>query len=140
MTDAAARPAWLGQVGKFAVVGGLAFILDAGVLWLTLRAGASPYAGRVVSIAVSIVFTWWLNRRLTFVTATPPSWREFGAYVAQSLLGAAINYAVYSAVIAAGAPVVAGLVLGTGIAAVFNFYRYRAILGQPMPPPPQPRR
>ena len=129
MTDAAARPAWVAQVAKFAVVGGLAFLLDAGILWLTLRAGASPYAGRVGSIAVSIVFTWWLNRRLTFATAAPPSWREFSAYVVQSLLGAAINYGVYSGVIAAGAPVLAGLVLGTGIAAVVNFVRYRAILG-----------
>ncbi|MBC7497258.1 MAG: GtrA family protein [Sphingomonadaceae bacterium] len=130
--DAAASatgPAWLGQVARFALVGGLAFILDAGILWLTLRAGASPYAGRVLSIAVSIVFTWWLNRRLTFTTAAGPSWREFGAYALQSLLGAAINYGVYSAAIAAGAPVLAGLVLGTGIAAVVNFFRYRAILG-----------
>ncbi len=128
MTDGVARPVWLGQVAKFAVVGGLAFLLDAGVLWLTLRAGASPYAGRVASLAVSIVFTWWLNRHLTFATAAPPSWREFGAYGAQSLFGAAINYGVYSAAIAAGAPVVVGLVLGTAIAAVFNFLRYRTIL------------
>jgi putative flippase GtrA len=123
-----ALPPWAAQVGKFAVVGGLAFLLDAGVLWLTLQAGASPYAGRVVSIAVSIVFTWWLNRRLTFATSAPPSWREFGAYGLQSLFGAAVNYAVYAGAIAAGLPVIAGLVLGTGIASVFNFVRYRAIL------------
>ena len=123
------RLPWAAQVGRFALVGGLAFLLDAGVLWLTLRAGASPYAGRIVSIALSIVFTWWLNRRLTFATAAPPSWREFGAYGVQSLLGAAVNYTVYAGMIAAGAPVVAGLVLGTGIASGFNFVRYRAILG-----------
>ncbi len=127
---AAARrlPPWATQVAKFAVVGGLAFLLDAGVLWLTMRAGASPYAGRVLSIAVSIVFTWGLNRRLTFATAAPPSWREFGAYGLQSLLGAVVNYAVYSGVIAAGAPVIVGLVLGTAVASVLNFFRYRAIL------------
>lgn len=133
MTEPAAAgralPAWAGQAARFVVVGGLAFVLDAGVLWLTLQAGASPYAGRVLSIAVAIVFTWWLNRRLTFATAAPPSWREFGAYALQSLLGAGINYAVYVAVIAAGAPVIVGLVLGTGVAAVVNFVRYRAILG-----------
>lgn len=121
-------PPWTAQVGKFAVVGGLAFALDAGILWLTLQAGASPYAGRVLSIAVSIVFTWWLNRRLTFATAAPPSWREFGAYGLQSLLGAGVNYAVYAGAIAAGLPVIAGLVLGTGVASVLNFVRYRTIL------------
>ena len=129
MTERPARlPAWAGEAGRFVVVGGLAFVLDAAVLWLMLRAGASPYAGRIVSIAVSIVFTWWLNRRLTFRTAAAPSWREFGAYVVQSLLGAAVNYAIYAGVVAAGAPVAVGLVLGTGVAAVVNFVRYRAIL------------
>ena len=122
-------PPWAGQVARFGIVGGLGFVLDAGVLWLTLRAGASPYAGRVLSIVVTIVFTWWLNRRLTFGTAAAPSWREFGAYVVQSLAGAAVNYAVYAGVLWAGGPVWLALVVGTGIASVFNFFRYRTILG-----------
>ena len=122
-------PPWAGQVARFGIVGGIGFVLDAGVLWLTLRAGASPYAGRVLSIVVTIVFTWWLNRRLTFATAAAPSWREFGAYVLQSLAGAAVNYAVYVGVLWAHGPVWLALVLGTGIASVFNFFRYRTILG-----------
>ncbi len=122
-------PAWAGQVARFLAVGGLAFVLDWGVLQLMLRTGSGPYAGRVVSMAGGMVFAWWLNRHVTFRTPAPPSWPEFCAYVANSLAGAAINYAIYSAAVAMGAPVVAGLILGTGIAAVFNFFRYRAILG-----------
>ena len=76
-----------------------------------------------------MVFAWWLNRHVTFRTPAPPSWREFGAYALNSLAGAAINYALYSGIVAAGAPPLAGLVVGTGVAAVFNFFRYRAILG-----------
>lgn len=121
-------PPWFGEVARFGIVGGLGFLLDAGILWLTLRAGLSPYAGRVLSIACAIVFTWWLNRRLTFRTAAAPSWREFRAYALQSLAGAGVNYAIYAGVIAASGPILVGLVLGTGIAAVFNFFRYRAIL------------
>lgn len=121
-------PDWTWQAARFALVGGLAFVLDAGVLWLGIRAGASPYAARVTSIVVSIIFTWWLNRRLTFRTAAPPSWREFGAYGAQSLAGASVNYAIYSAVLWAGGAVWLGLVIGTGVASVFNFVRYRAVL------------
>lgn len=123
-----ALPGWASQIVRFGLVGGLGFVLDAGVLWLTLRAGASPYAGRVLSIAVTIIFTWWLNRRLTFATAATPSWREFGAYLLQSLAGAALNYAVYSGAVWLGAAVWLGLVLGTGLASVFNFFRYRTIL------------
>jgi putative flippase GtrA len=99
------------------------------VLWLAVRAGTSPYAGRVVSLAAAIIYTWWLNRRLTFATAAPPTWREFGHYVVVSLAGAVINYAIYSAALALGAPLWLGFILGTGIAAVFNFLRYRALLG-----------
>ena len=120
--------ALLGEGVRFGVVGLLAFALDAGVLALTLHAGASPYAGRVLSIAVAIVLTYWLNRRLTFRTTTPPSWREFGGYALQSLAGAALNYAVYSGVVAGGGGVPLALVLGTGLAAAFNFVRYRALL------------
>ncbi len=123
-----ALPAWTGQVFRFGITGGLGFVVDAGVLWLMIRAGLSPYAGRVVSLAVGIVFTWWLHRRLTFRTAAAPSWREFGAFFLQSLAGAAVNYAVYSGLLWAGAPVPAALVVGTGVAAVFNFFRYRTIL------------
>ncbi len=121
-------PPWAAQAARFAIVGGLAFLLDAAILWLMLRAGASPYAGRVVSMAAAVVFTWWLNRRLTFRTAARPTWREFGAYAAQSLLGVAINYGVYSAMLAAGIGVAFALVAGTAVASIVNFFRYRAIL------------
>ena len=122
-------PRWFGEALRFGIVGLLAFALDAGVLWLTLRAGVSPYAGRILSLALAIVFTWVLNRTLTFRTKAPPSWREFGAYALQSLAGAGLNYAVYSGVLWAGGTVPLALVLGTGVASVFNFARYRALLG-----------
>ena len=123
-------PGWAGQVGRFLVVGGSAAALDAGVLWLMVHdGGVSFYAGRAVSIPVAMVFAWWLNRTVTFRTAAAPSWREFGAYVVNSVAGAAINYGISSAIVAAGAPPAAGFVVGTGVAAVFNFFRYRAILG-----------
>lgn len=123
-----AMPPWAGQVFRFGITGGLGFVVDVGILQLLLRVGVSPYAGRVVSIAVAIVVTWLLHRRLTFRTEVPPSWREFGAFALQSLAGAAINYAVYAAAVAAGAPPIVGQVVGTAIASVFNFFRYRAIL------------
>ena len=122
------RRGLIAEVARFGLVGGLAFGLDAAVLALTIHLGASPYAGRVLSVAVAIVFTWWLNRRLTFRTAAAPTWREFRGYVLQSLLGAGVNYAVYAAALALGASTIVALVLGTGIASAFNFVRYRKLL------------
>ena len=122
-----------GEIARFAGVGLAGFALDYAVLAGMLAVGASPYAGRVPALAASIVLTWVLNRRLTFRTPTPPSWREFGAYALQSLAGAVLNYAVYSAALWAGAPVLAALVLGTGVAAAFNFVKYRALLSTSSP-------
>ena len=123
-------PGWAGQVARFVVVGGSAAALDAGVLWAMVHAaGASFFAGRFVSISIAMVFAWWLNRTVTFRTPTPPSWGEFANYVVMSLSGAAINLVISVGLVAAGAPAAVGFVVGTGVAAVFNFFRYRAILG-----------
>jgi putative flippase GtrA len=122
-------PPWAGEVVRFGFVGLSAFALDYGVLAATVHFGASPYAGRVLSMALATVLTWVLNRWLTFKTSAPPSWREFGTYAGLALAGIAINYTIYSGVLWAGGGLVPALVLGTGIAAVFNFWRYRSLLG-----------
>lgn len=123
-------PGWIGQVARFLVVGGSAAALDAGLLWLMLhKAGASFFVGRFVSISIATVFAWWLNRTVTFRTPTPPSWLEFANYVVMSLSGAAINLAISVAIVTCGGLAAVGFVTGTAIAAVFNFFRYRAILG-----------
>lgn len=122
-------PAWVGQVMRFGIVGGLAAALDFGVLSLIIGAGGSRYAARIVSVAMSMVFTWFLNRRLTFATATPPSWAEFGRYTAVAIAGIALNLAIYWSALWFGAATWLAFVVGTGITAVFSFFRYRAVLG-----------
>lgn len=119
-----------GQVLRFLFVGGSAAAIDFGVLALGIQLGGSRYASRVASVAVAIVYTWWLNRRLTFATPAPPSWREFGHYVGVTLAGSLINLLLYSAALWLGAPLWLAFGIGTGTAAVFNFLRYRAIFGK----------
>jgi putative flippase GtrA len=118
----------LGEIGRFGIVGGLAFGLDAAVLALIIHLGASPYTARGVSVAAAIVFTWWLNRQLTFRTAAPSSWAEFRGYVLQSLFGAGVNYAVYATALYLGTGTLIALIFGTGTASAFNFVRYRKLL------------
>ncbi|WP_426169989.1 GtrA family protein [Sandarakinorhabdus sp. DWP1-3-1] len=119
-----------GQVLRFLLVGGSAAAVDFGVLALGIHLGGSRYASRIASVAVAIVYTWWLNRRLTFATAAPPSWQEFGQYVLVTLAGSLLNLALYSAALWLGAPLWLAFVIGTGTAAVFNFVRYRAMFGK----------
>jgi putative flippase GtrA len=119
-----------GQLARFGIVGGLAFGIDAVILAGLVELGLTPFVGRIGSIAVAIVFTWLMNRRLTFKVEAPPSWREFAHYVAISLMGASINYLVFSAATLGKAPMLLALALGTACAMGFNFVRYRALLSR----------
>ncbi|NJC08143.1 GtrA family protein [Polymorphobacter fuscus] len=119
---------WQGQALRFIGVGLTTAAIDFGVLAGLGAVGMSPYLARIASILVALVVAWWLNRQLTFRSAAPPSWREFAAYAATAAVGAAINYALYSAGLYIGLPIWLAFVIGTGVSAVFNFLRYRVIL------------
>jgi putative flippase GtrA len=122
-------PAWVGQVIRFGLVGGLAAMLDYGVLWLVVHAGGSRYAARVLSIAVAMLFTWVLNRTLTFRTEAPPTWREFIHYMAVGLSGSLLNLAIYWCLLWLRATTSVAFVAGTLLTAIYSFLRYRSLLG-----------
>ena len=115
---------------RFAVVGLATAAIDFGVLAGLGALGLSLYVSRGVSIAAALVVAWWLNRSMTFRSAAPPSWREFGAYAGTAAIGAAINYGLYSAGLWIGLPLWLAFVIGTGVSAVFNFLRYRVLLSR----------
>jgi putative flippase GtrA len=88
------------RIGYFALAGVLGFLVDAGVLALTI-ATLGPYWGRVVSFFAAVAVTWVINRRYAFadrVSRRRPS-VEFVGYLGVMLAGGAVNYAVYGAVI-----------------------------------------
>ena len=52
---------------RFALVGALGFGVDLAVLWVALEPlQLGVYAARLVSFAVTVTFTWAMNRYLTF--------------------------------------------------------------------------
>jgi putative flippase GtrA len=108
-------------------VGGAAFVLDAGVVWALGYAGISPYWARVVSLCVSISFTFWLNRYLTFQANGSISWREVSAYIGASGIGILLNYAIYAGSLKIGLHWLVAMALGTIIASAFNFLAYGRI-------------
>ncbi len=122
-------PDWVGAVARFGIVGGLAAGLDYTTLRLLIWQGMSPYYARIVSVAVTVVFTWALNRTLTFKVATPPSWREFGHYVAVAIGGIILNLGIYSGLLWVGLPLTIAFVIATGLTAVYSFLRYRLVFG-----------
>jgi putative flippase GtrA len=84
---------------RFGMVGVAGFLIDVGVLYLSMRFfGTGPYIGRAVSYLAAASATWYLNRRITFAVrrnaALGPEWLKFVLFNA---VGGSVNYATYTA-------------------------------------------
>ncbi|MBV9045719.1 MAG: GtrA family protein [Alphaproteobacteria bacterium] len=116
---------------RFAAVGAAGFVLDEAVLTILHYVfGVDAYAARAVSIVVAMTFTWWGNRNLTFAEQAARGdagavFQEWMKFVAANAVGAVVNYATYSLLIAVapeplGHPLVA-TAIGVGVGLIFNF-------------------
>ncbi len=93
---------WEAEFIRFAVVGTAAFVVDAAMLYLALWAGLGLYSGRVVSYLCAATFTWYGNRRITFAShahGVPAIVAEWARFLLANLVGGAVNYATYAALI-----------------------------------------
>jgi len=90
------------EISRFAIVGAIGFVVDAGVLYLMLYLGLGPYLGRIVSFLAAATATWALNRRFTFrhLIGKRASLREWLQYLLLMGLGFCANYGVYVLVLA----------------------------------------
>lgn len=113
----------LGQFLRFGIVGTAGFLMDAGVLTAMIALGAGPYGGRVVSYLAAATLTFALNRAWTFRSAAQaPMARQWGAFVALNLLGFAVNYGIYAALVAGSATVAAHPVLGVAAGSLAGMF------------------
>lgn len=115
---------------RFAFVGTLGLVVDLTVLWIGIHVlGLGPYAGRALSFAFAVTFTWAVNRHVTFgdkrATDAPGMAREWMRFVAANSIGLAVNYAVYAALIVWGPGLLANPMVAAGIGAIaglaFNY-------------------
>ena len=117
---------------RFAVVGTLGFVVDAGVLHLLVTyLGLNLLLARACSFLCAATSTWAINRVFTFAVV-PRLGRallaEWAAYFAASLGGGCVNYLVFAAAIRLSPalhefPTVA-IALGTLAGMTFNFFMY----------------
>jgi putative flippase GtrA len=112
----------LRQLVRFALVGGGGFIVDAGSFQAIAAAGSGPFLARAFAIALAVVFTFILNRQLTFRSRTPIA-QAFGRYIVVSAMGSGINYAVFALLVAAlpAIPPVIAIAAGSAVAMAWNF-------------------
>jgi putative flippase GtrA len=64
--------ALLKKIFSFGVVGGVGFVVDAGVLTLlSSKMGVNIYVSRLFSFTVAVFVTWMLNRKWVFNSDGP---------------------------------------------------------------------
>ena len=132
---------WQIEFFRFALIGTAAFVVDATTLYAALWFGLGFYAGRVVSYLVAATFTWYGNRRITFVHSRAegagPAAAEWLKFLVANLGGGAVNYAIYAALIASFAIVRAYPVLGVaagslaGLAVNFTLSKFVVFRARP---------
>lgn len=119
-------PVMLREAYRFSLVGGLGFVVDAGLLALFTKVmGLNPFGWRLVSFLAAATVTWILHRTYTFA-ATGLPWRsQWLKFILFNGLGALLNFAVYFALLLYGLaplndPLVA-VTISAIIAWIFNF-------------------
>lgn len=127
-------PSGIRQFVKFGMVGGVGFVVDAGVLWFCMTLlGLGPYSGRVVSFIAAATTTWFCNRVFTFrgqgTGALHKQWLKF---VLVSIGGFTFNYGAYY-ILMETQPLVReyptlGVAAGSLAGMFFNFFVARRVV------------
>ncbi|MCL4767592.1 MAG: GtrA family protein [Hyphomicrobiaceae bacterium] len=113
--------------GGFVLAGLLALATDGLVLVGLARAGWHPIAARPLAIAIAMVVSWLVNRRLTFAMPGPPTLREYARFAAVSWSAQAVNYLVFGAILIGrpATPVLLALVLASLVAMFVSYFGFR---------------
>jgi len=127
-------PGRLGEVARFAAVGGTAFVLDAGganLLWWLLGDGGH-LTGKVLSVLAATTFSFAANRHWTFDDRPRRGrTREFGLFVLTNALAAGasllcLGFTVYVLGLESlTAKNVSANVVGVALGTVFRYWAYQ---------------
>ena len=118
---------FLREIVCFAGVGAAGFAVDLGAtLLLAGGFGMAAGAARLAAIALAVAVTFALNRKHTFRSANPRIVGEAARYVAVSAAGAAMNFSIYAAAMAAiggtsPAAITIAIVAGSAVALLVNY-------------------
>ena len=123
----------VGRFFRFAFVGGVGFLIDAGLLALLHHgAGLDPYSSRLISITASAFTTWRLNRGLTFGASDRSQASEGFRYAQVAAATAGFNYLVYAGLLLAfpSLPPIAAADAATLAAMFFSYAGYSRLVFQ----------
>lgn len=109
---------------RFLLVGGVGFLMDAGLTRLLIALGLVPWLARVPAILCATTFTWLANRRFTYEVKTARSTREAFRYALVAAIMTLVNYSIYLMLINRGLAPVAAITFATACQSVMSFLAY----------------
>lgn len=111
---------------RFALIGGLGFVVDAGLLLALIGAGSGPFIARIASLLAAMLVTWRLNRALTFGASHDGAIREGLRYLAVAASVAVLNYAIYAGLLLGipACPPLLATAFSTGACMLISFAGY----------------
>lgn len=111
------------KLAKFGGVGGLTFLVDAGITTALIHYGWDAFSARLIAIAIAMFIAWRLNRAFTFGASDTSQTSEGGRYLLVALGAAAVNYAAYSALILLVPKIIPfiAVALATGVSMVVSY-------------------
>jgi putative flippase GtrA len=110
---------------RFLVVGGLGFVIDAGLTYILIQLGIAPWLARLPAIVCAATFTWLANRYFTYQMKTSRSAGEAIRYASVASAMAFINYVIFLMLIQIGLEPVVSIILATALQTLISFYAYR---------------
>jgi len=113
--------------GGFVMAGLLALTTDGLILEGLRGFGWHPLLARPFAIAIAMVVSWLVNRRITFAMSSPPSLGEYARFAAVSWSAQFVNYLAFATILVARPathPLVA-LVLASLMAMFVSYFGFR---------------
>jgi putative flippase GtrA len=131
------RPTALARLGasqflRFACVGTVGFVVDAGILTMLMHLGWQPVLARLISFPAAVATTWLLNKAWTFATDTASRGGGYMRYFGIQIVGALINLGIFTLLISAFPAFLAmpwlPLAAASLVALVFNYLATRHLV------------
>lgn len=115
------------KFGRFAIVGGLGFVVDAGFTYTLINQGLDPFTARLIAIPIAMLVCWRLNRAITFGASGTSQHTEGARYAAVAVTSAVFNYAAYSVLMLAFPGLLApiAVAVATFMSMAFSFTGYQ---------------
>lgn len=119
----------INQILKFGVVGGIAFVIDYGILFLLAKViGLNELISAAISFIISLTFNYFLSTKWVF-EAQKQTPKEVIIFVLLSVVGLGINEVlIYLGTKKLGIDVMIVKLFATAIVMVYNFITRKLIL------------